>query len=179
MLNSTYTPIKVHPPYFISSEGRVSNGRIDLKTYTMKNGYVALKLTVNGVRSSHLIHRLVAQAYIPNPECKTEVNHIDGNKLNNDVSNLEWNTSSENKQHARHVLGQVYNVPTLGVKKGKGSKYFNVSYDKRRNKWIGAVRHNKTTYHQKRFATEEEAALHVNWILDELQLFDRPRNVIS
>lgn len=54
-------------------------------------------------RKTHMVHRLVAQAYIPNTEGKAFVNHIDGNKLNNHVSNLEWCTVQENNLHARQT----------------------------------------------------------------------------
>lgn len=54
----------------------------------------------DGVRRNIYVHRLVAISFIPNPENKPEVNHIDGNKFNNNISNLEWNTSSENKTHS-------------------------------------------------------------------------------
>jgi len=60
------------------------------------------------------IHRLVAMAFIQNPENKPCVNHIDGNKINNHVSNLEWCTYSENEKHSYRVLGKRNYTPMLG-----------------------------------------------------------------
>ena len=62
--------------------------------------YRVVLLTDNGSSKTLYVHRLVAQSFIENPDNKREVNHIDGNKLNNDVSNLEWVTHSENTVHA-------------------------------------------------------------------------------
>lgn len=59
------------------------------------------------VRKTELIHRLVAKAFLPNPECKPCVNHIDGNKHNNKLTNLEWCTYSENEQHSFSKLGKI------------------------------------------------------------------------
>ena len=72
-----------------------------LKQSDTTTGYKKVELHKgNEKRKSFKVHRLVAQAFIPNPENKLEVNHIDGNKHNNNVNNLEWVTSSENKIHA-------------------------------------------------------------------------------
>ena len=67
-----------------------------------RNGYAYVNLfnRKNNKHESHRFHRLIAKMFIPNPENKPVVNHIDGNKLNNNVSNLEWATISENTQHA-------------------------------------------------------------------------------
>lgn len=177
--NTTKTLTEYEGIYWVSSNGYVTNGRIILKTYKINSGYSALKLVNSvGERKSFLLHRLVATAFIPNPDNKSEVNHIDGNKRNCAVANLEWATSSENKIHALATGLKIYNKPTLGINKGKTSQYHNVTFDKNRNKWIGAVRHNKQTLHQKRFDTEIEAAMHVNWVLDHLGITDRPKNVV-
>ena len=81
-----------------SKEGKILKGRVTGK------GYLSVVLFRNSVRKSNSIHRLVAQAFIPNPANKPEVNHIDENKLNNDVSNLEWVTSKENSNHGTRNL---------------------------------------------------------------------------
>lgn len=66
-------------------------------------GYQAVTMSKNGHARLMKIHRLVAKAFIPNPNNKTQVNHKDGNKLNNCMENLEWCTSLENQMHAIHT----------------------------------------------------------------------------
>jgi len=77
-----------------------------LKPKLDTHGYHHVDLYLDGKRTAQRIHRLVAQAFLPNPEEKPEINHKDGNKINNAVTNLEWATSSENNMHAFRVLGR-------------------------------------------------------------------------
>ena len=65
-----------------------------------RKGYATVILRKNGVSKIHSVHRLIAQAFIPNPLQLPYVNHKDGNKSNNDISNLEWCTHLENMRHA-------------------------------------------------------------------------------
>lgn len=87
----------------VSSEGRVRSnmrdGRI-LKATPDKKGYLRLHVTIKQKRYAFKVHRMVAQAFIPNPENKPQVNHIDGDKNNNAASNLEWVSNRENAHHA-------------------------------------------------------------------------------
>ena len=89
--------------YLVSDEGYVySKLKGDLLS-TLPNkqvGYLQVSLWKNNVGSSHYVHRLVAKAFIPNPLNLPQVNHIDGNRQNNHVTNLEWVTCSENSSHA-------------------------------------------------------------------------------
>lgn len=71
----------------------------NLKT-TKTTGYHIVSLCKNSVLKTGLLHRIIAEAFIPNPKGKPQVNHIDNNRRNNIVSNLEWVTRSENIQHA-------------------------------------------------------------------------------
>ena len=96
------------PEYFIREDGLVWSTKSSkfLKSNVLKaNGYLALKLRVDGVVVPKTIHRLVAIYFIPNPELKATVNHKDGVRTNNSIDNLEWNTYSENNQHSWDILG--------------------------------------------------------------------------
>lgn len=94
--------------YEVSNLGNIRNKTTlqILKGRLSKSGYyqVSIKINETGKFSNRYIHRLVAQYWIDNPKNKREVNHKDGNKLNNNVENLEWVTSSENQKH-RHSIG--------------------------------------------------------------------------
>jgi len=68
-----------------------------------KNGYLRINLQKNKKRKHYLLHRLIAQTFIPNPKNKPTVNHINGIKSDNRIENLEWNTRSENTKHAFRI----------------------------------------------------------------------------
>ena len=70
-----------------------------------KTGYYQINLYLNGKYESKMIHKLVAEAFLENSDNLEVVNHIDGDKTNNHVSNLEWCTISQNTWHATHVIG--------------------------------------------------------------------------
>lgn len=114
--------------YQISSLGRVKslprNGTINSERILKPNnvrGYLQVVLNKKGDKSYKKVHRLVAENFIENPLNKREVNHIDGNKHNNNLSNLEWVTSSENQIHA-YKLGLQKLHPRRGSENNLSKK---------------------------------------------------------
>lgn len=79
------------------------------------NEYLIVNLYKNNKGYDKLVHRLVAEAFIPNPSNLEQVNHIDGNKQNNCVDNLEWISRSENQKHSYRILGRKPTKALLGV----------------------------------------------------------------
>lgn len=76
-----------------------------------KTGYCVMNLSRHGIAVTHHVHRLIATAFIPNPNNLREVNHKDGNRQNNALDNLEWVSSKENKAHAISIgLGPITGV---------------------------------------------------------------------
>lgn len=82
------------------TDDRILAGSID------RTGYKRVALCKKGITKSYAVHRLVCLTFLPNPNGKRTVNHIDGNKLNNILSNLEWMTHSENHKHAYDFLSR-------------------------------------------------------------------------
>lgn len=106
--------------YEVSDMGRVrslkrntTNGKV-LKACKGHGGYVKVTLSKCNARKTFMVHRLVALAFIPIVEGKTEVNHLNGDKSDNRLENLEWATRAENEMHSFRVLGKKPNAPWRG-----------------------------------------------------------------
>lgn len=90
------------PNYIIFKDGRLWNSKTlrFIKPKTIAGKYQDVSLRLDGSYRYTTLHRLLAEAFIPNPQNHPQVNHLDGNKQNNNLENLEWVTAKENSQHA-------------------------------------------------------------------------------
>lgn len=108
--------------YSVSTKGRVRNDRTGVIYVgrANKRGYFDIHLRRNNKRERRYIHRLVAEAFIPNPNNYPCVNHIDENKSNNASSNLEWCTYMYNNQHGTRLnrIAEIMKTSMLGNRNG-------------------------------------------------------------
>lgn len=105
--NEVFKEVSVCKTYSVSNFGRVKNNKKNtILSPRDLRGYKRVSLWYNGKANDHRIHRLVAEAFIPNIENKPEVNHKNGIRNDNRVVNLEWVTGNENAKHRAKVLNQ-------------------------------------------------------------------------
>jgi len=141
-----FIQITDYPNYEVNNVGEVRNIetlRI-LKSFKNNQGYFNVNLCKNGIKKEFLVHRLVALAFIENPENKLCVDHRDGNKTNNNLTNLRWATLSENSRNRK-----------IDITNTSGTK--GVSFYKRNNKWRTQIRINEKNIHLGYFETIEDA----------------------
>lgn len=121
MFSQTIKEIDGFDGYFVSDNGVVystkKNGGYPTEMYEMalrtdKDGYLEVGLYKEKKRYFRRVHRLVGDAFIPNPEHLPQINHKDGNVQNNDVSNLEWCTCTDNLIHSFRVLKREASITT-------------------------------------------------------------------
>ena len=150
-----WLPIKGYEGYYeVSNKGqlrsisRLVNAKLNSKRKVISrirklsvsgHGYYKVNLSIGDKRISELIHRLVAITWISNPKNKPLINHVDGNKLNNNIDNLEWCTASENTQHSWDIgikrAAKLKQEQVLQIRNNyqgnykKGAEYYGMAYN--------------------------------------------------
>ncbi len=141
-----YRTIVGYENYEVSNFGNVKNIKTNrvLKPGIDGHGYYHVILSMNNIKTTKKIHRLVAQTFLENPDNKHCVDHIDGNRLNNKLSNLRYATISENSQNAK-----------LSLRNKSGIK--GVIFNKVVNKWHARIMIDGISIHLGLFVNEEDA----------------------
>lgn len=138
--------IKDFPNYQVSNKGNIKNIKRGKELMPRNNGkgYYTVVLYRKGIKKNLRVHRLVAECFIPNPLNLTTVNHINFNKSDNRVMNLEWASFRENNCH--RFKDKIIE-----------SMYVGVTLNKRTNKWVSQIGFKGETMHLGTFDTELEA----------------------
>jgi hypothetical protein len=145
-MTEQYKIINGNENYSISNLGNVRSNKnnIIMKQWINNKGYFSIGLQINKRRESYKVHRLVALAFIIPIEGKSIVDHIDNNRLNNNVNNLRWASNEENGQNT-------------GVRTDNTSGYKGVSFDKNANKWKVQISIDGIQINLGRFVKKEDA----------------------
>ncbi len=145
-MEEIYKTIVGYENYEVSNYGNVKNIKFNriLKTRINTHGYFIIDLYSAGKGSTKTIHRLIAGAFLANPGNKNCIDHIDGNKLNNNVSNLRYATHSENSQNRK-----------LNINSSSGTK--GVYFKKAINKWRAQITLDGIQIHLGYFENKEDA----------------------
>lgn len=157
-MKEVYKKIDGYENYEISNYGNVKNLNFNrsnkqkiLKNCCDSDGYHVVGLRKNNKTTTKKVHRLVCLAFLENPFNKKEVNHINGIKTDNNITNLEWNTSSENQNHAYRIglqvnkkrkltLDQVFDIRTNCKIKNKYNKISDtIEYSKKYNVSLSTI----------------------------------------
>jgi hypothetical protein len=141
-----YKIIEGFENYSVSNFGNVKNNKTGkiINPRLNRNGYYIIDLHKNGKRKTFKVHRLVALTFIPNPENKPSIDHINNDRTNNNVNNLRWCTNSENS----------YNT---GLSKTNTSGIKGVCFHKQHKKWQVQITHTGKNYHLGYFENLEDA----------------------
>jgi hypothetical protein len=147
-MQEEYRAILGFENYEISNFGNIRNipTRKILKQSLDSNGYHIVSLYNNGKGNAKRVHRLIANAFIPNDDKKAYVDHIDGNKTNNALTNLRWATHSENEMNKALSV-----INTSGIK--------GVYWNKEKKKWRAQIKINGKTQHIGYFCNLEDAKM--------------------
>ena len=142
-----FLPIEDYDNYFVSNFGNIKNSMTNriMKLSNHPNGYKQIGLSKNGKQKYFLIHRLVGNAFLENPDNNPVIDHIDNNPANNNVKNLRWCSQKDN----------LYNQDKY---KNNTSGYKGVSFDKSANKYKAYISINGKDKNLGRFETAEEAS---------------------
>lgn len=147
-MTEIWKTIENYKTYSVSTFGNIRNDLTSkiLKGRPNKFNHLRIQLYKDKKANSFYIHRLVALAFIPNPENKAQVDHIDNNPTNNNLTNLRWATSQENLRNS-----QIASNNTSGVK--------GVSWYNREQKWVSKIYINGVRFNLGYYNTIEEATI--------------------
>jgi hypothetical protein len=144
-MDEEYRQIEGYDNYSVSNLGNIRNDKTRqlLKPCLLVNGYLGVCLCKENKKKTHHIHRLIAIAFLENPDNLLEIDHINQNRTDNRIENIRWCSRGNNMRNRK--------------KWGVTSKYIGISMDKKTNKWQAKIIINKTRKYLGCFETEEKA----------------------